>query len=116
MEMTVHRGVRWSAANAFLWPAVSKGRIDLVARALARRILLDGRKAIGVEYEQGGETRQVFARREVVVSASTINSPPSCSALVSGLPPTLKRPASRSCTIWRVLVRTCRTISKSISS
>ncbi len=75
MEMTVHRGVRWSAANAFLWPAVKKGRIDLETRAMATRILLEGRKAIGVEYVQGGETRQVFARRDVVLSASTINSP-----------------------------------------
>ena len=75
MEMTIRKGVRWSAANAYLWPAVRKGRVTLEGRAFARRILLDGKKAIGVEYDQGGEITRAYARREVIISASTINSP-----------------------------------------
>ena len=75
MEMTVHDGLRWSAANAYLKPAIKRGNVSLETSARARRILLDGRKAIGVEYEQGGEIKRAFARREVIVSCSTINSP-----------------------------------------
>jgi choline dehydrogenase len=74
-EMTVHEGLRWSAANAYLKPAMKNGRIKLVTGAMARRILLDGRRAVGVEYDVGGEVFTAQARREVIVAASTINSP-----------------------------------------
>jgi choline dehydrogenase len=74
-QMTVHNGLRWSAANAYLWPTVRKGRIDIETRSMARRILMQGKKAIGVEYMQGGEIKQAFASRDVIIAASTINSP-----------------------------------------
>ncbi len=75
MQMTVHNGLRWSAANAYLWPTIKKGRIDMETRSLARRILLQGKKAVGVEYMQGGEVKQAFASRDVIIAASTVNSP-----------------------------------------
>jgi choline dehydrogenase len=75
MEMTVRGGVRWSAANAYLKPALKSGRVKLIKGALARRVLLEGRRATGVEFELGGEVLQAKARREVIVAASTINSP-----------------------------------------
>ncbi|MFM8746888.1 MAG: choline dehydrogenase [Aestuariivirga sp.] len=75
MEMTVHQGVRWSAANAYLKPALKRGNVRLVTHALARRVLLEGRRAVGVEYAVGGGVRQVRARREVIIAASTVNSP-----------------------------------------
>lgn len=74
-EMTVHEGLRWSAANAYLKPALKTGRIKLVTGALARRILLDGKRATGVEYEVGGKVLTAHASREVIIAASTINSP-----------------------------------------
>ncbi|WP_269583750.1 choline dehydrogenase [Roseibium sp. Sym1] len=75
MEMTVHRGRRWSAANAYLKPALKRGNLTLIKGALARRILIEDKRATGVEYETGGEIRQVRAAREVVLAASSINSP-----------------------------------------
>lgn len=75
MEMTVHQGVRWSAANAYLKPALKRGNVKLITHALARRVLLEGRRAVGVEYAAGGGVRQVRARREVIIAASTVNSP-----------------------------------------
>ncbi len=90
MEMTVHNGLRWSAANAYLWPAINKGRIDMETRAMARRILLQGKKAVGVEYIQGGEVKQAMARREVIISASAINSPAILQRSGIGAPETLK--------------------------
>jgi len=74
-EMTVHKGLRWSAANAYLKPALAEGKVKLETGARARRILLEGKKAVSVEYEQGGEIFKVKARREVIVACSTINSP-----------------------------------------
>jgi choline dehydrogenase len=90
MEMTVHDGLRWSAANAYLWPTIKKGRIDMETRSLARRILLDGKKAIGVEYVQGAEVKQAFASRDVIIAASTINSPALLERSGIGAPHVLK--------------------------
>jgi choline dehydrogenase len=75
MEMTVHQGLRWSAANAYLKPALKQGRVKLETGARVRRVLLNGKRATGVEYEQGGVVKQVHANREVILAASTINSP-----------------------------------------
>ncbi len=75
MEMTVWNGVRWSAANAYLKPALRTGRVNLTTRAFARRVIFEGRKAVGVEYERGGRIETVRANREVVIAASAINSP-----------------------------------------
>jgi choline dehydrogenase len=75
MEMTVHNGFRWSAANAYLRPALKSKKVKLVTHAHARRILLEGKKAIGVEYKRGENVVQVRANREVIIAASSINSP-----------------------------------------
>ncbi len=90
MEMTVHDGIRWSAANAYLRPAMKRGNVRLITRALARRVLLEGRRAVGVEYESGGTVRQVRARREVIIAASSINSPKLLQMSGIGAPETLK--------------------------
>ena len=74
MEQTIHRGRRWSTANAYLRPALKRGNVRLV-RGLARRVAIEDRRAVGVEVETGGETRLFRARREVVLAASSINSP-----------------------------------------
>jgi choline dehydrogenase len=75
MEMTVHRGFRWSAANAYLRPARKTGRVKLVTRAMARRVIFEGKRAVGVEYSRGKTVHKAFAGREVILAASSINSP-----------------------------------------
>jgi choline dehydrogenase len=75
MEMTVHKGFRWSAANAYLRPARDTKRVKLITHAYARRIVLEGRKAVGVEYQRGSKIHVARAKREVIVAASAINSP-----------------------------------------
>ncbi|MGE0313440.1 MAG: GMC family oxidoreductase [Lautropia sp.] len=74
-QRTVEHGRRISCADAFLRPAIRRGRVDLRVRAHADRLLFDARRATGVRYRQQGETRDVFARREVLVCAGTLNSP-----------------------------------------
>ena len=75
MEMTVWKGRRWSAANAYLRPAMKRANVMLETRCFARRILLEGKRAIGVEYEQGGKIKTARANREIILAASAINSP-----------------------------------------
>ena len=74
MEQTVWRGRRWSAANAYLRPALKTGRASLV-RAEARRIVIDEGRATGVEIERGARRETLRARAEVILAASSINSP-----------------------------------------
>ena len=73
MEMTVWQGRRWSAANAYLRPALLRPNIDLAPRTLVRRVVLEGRRAVGVEVERGGRIQTIRARREVVLAAGAIN-------------------------------------------
>jgi choline dehydrogenase len=74
MEQTIHRGRRWSAANAYLRPALKRKNVSLVS-AFARRIVIENQRAVGVEIEARKKIQVVKARREVVVAASAINSP-----------------------------------------
>ena len=74
MEATIWRGRRWSAANAYLRPAMKRGNVTLV-RGLARRVVMEGTRAVGVEIARGGAVEVVEAGREVVLAASSINSP-----------------------------------------
>ena len=74
MEQTVWRGRRWSAANAYLKPALKRPNCDLI-RAFARRVVIENGRAAGVEVTRGGRVEVIRARREVVLAASSINSP-----------------------------------------
>ena len=73
MEQTVWKGRRWSAANAYLKPALKRPNCDIV-RGLATRVVIEEGRATGVELIRGGRTQIVRARREVVLAASSINS------------------------------------------
>lgn len=75
MHMTVKDGVRWSTANAYLKPAMSRPNLTVVTHAMTRRVLLEGKRAIGVEYELGGERKVAKASREVLISSGPIGSP-----------------------------------------
>ena len=74
-DMTVWRGRRWSAANAYLRPALKRGNVRLVKGALVDRILFDGRRANGVRYFRGGVAHDVAADAEIILCAGAINSP-----------------------------------------
>ena len=74
MEQTVWQGRRWSAANAYLKPALKRDNCTVV-RALAAKVVLEDGRAIGVEVIRGDRREVIRARREVVIAASSINSP-----------------------------------------
>ena len=71
MEATIWRGERWSAAKAYLKPAMKTGRVRVV-RGLAARVVIDGGRATGVALADG---RVVTAAREVILAASSLNTP-----------------------------------------
>ncbi len=75
MHMTVKDGRRWSTANAYLKPARGRPNLAVATEALTRQVVFEGRKAVGVVYEEGGATITVRARREVILSAGSIGSP-----------------------------------------
>ncbi|MEM0948589.1 MAG: choline dehydrogenase [Pseudomonadota bacterium] len=73
-EQTTYKGQRWSTASAYLRPALAHPNCDLV-RGFVRRIVIEDGRARGVEIERGGWHEIVTARAEVIVAASSINSP-----------------------------------------
>lgn len=74
MEQTIHLGRRWSAANAYLRPALKRQNVSLV-NGLASRVIIENQRATGVEIRVRNQIQVVKARREVIVAASSINSP-----------------------------------------
>jgi choline dehydrogenase len=74
MEQTVWKGRRWSAANAYLRPALKRPNCTLI-KGLAQRILIKDGRATGVELRRGGKVETIHAQREVIIAASSINSP-----------------------------------------
>ena len=74
MEQTVWKGRRWSAANAYLRPAQKTGNVEVI-RALAQRIVIEDGRAVGVEVLRGGTREVLHASGEVILAASSINSP-----------------------------------------
>ncbi|MCV0348843.1 MAG: choline dehydrogenase [Nitratireductor sp.] len=74
LQQTIHRGRRWSTANAYLRPALKRKNVSLV-NGFARRVVMENQRATGVEIEAHGKIQVVKARREVIIAASAINSP-----------------------------------------
>lgn len=75
VQLNVRNGWRCSTAKGYLRPNLKRKNLSLMTRAHVRRILFEGRRAVGVEVEQAGSVKRIGARREVIVSSGAINSP-----------------------------------------
>ena len=75
MDMTVGDGRRWSAANAYLRPALHRPNLKVLTHALATRIIFDGVRAVALEYSRGGLEHRVRVAREFILCGGPINSP-----------------------------------------
>ena len=73
-DRNVHRGRRLSAARAYLHPVMSRPNLTVLTRALATRVLFEGKRAVGVEYRHGRQVRQARAG-EVILCGGSINTP-----------------------------------------
>jgi choline dehydrogenase len=74
-QLTTKNGRRWSTAVGYLRPARKRPNLAIAADAHATRVLFEGRRAIGVEYRQGGLTHTAYADGEVILSGGAFNSP-----------------------------------------
>ena len=74
-DCTIRKGHRDSTARAYLDPARGRRNLTVVTDAPATRVLVEQGRAVGVEYRQGGETRTIRARREVILCGGAIHSP-----------------------------------------
>jgi choline dehydrogenase/4-pyridoxate dehydrogenase len=75
LQMTIRDGRRCSAAVAYLRPAMQRGNLVVAVGALATRIVLEGNRAVGVEYTRRGKRITARAEREVILAGGVINSP-----------------------------------------
>ncbi|HTQ21437.1 MAG TPA: GMC family oxidoreductase N-terminal domain-containing protein [Mycobacterium sp.] len=73
--VTQRRGSRWSAADAWLRPALRRKNLTLITNATVTRVIFNGTQAVGVEFENDRGRQFVRARREVVLCAGAVNSP-----------------------------------------
>jgi choline dehydrogenase len=74
-QLTARRGRRCSTAVGYLRQARRRANLAIVPRALASRILFEGRRAVGIEYLQDGSRRSALASREVLIAGGAFNSP-----------------------------------------
>jgi 4-pyridoxate dehydrogenase len=74
-QATIRNGRRCSASVAYLRPALARPGLTVETGALATRILLDGTRAVGIEYEKDGARLTVRAEREVILAGGVINTP-----------------------------------------
>ncbi|WP_226628542.1 choline dehydrogenase [Alloyangia pacifica] len=73
-EATIYKGERWSAYKAYLKPAIATGNVEVV-RGFARKVVIENGRATGLEIERKGKVEVIKAEKEVILSASSINSP-----------------------------------------
>jgi choline dehydrogenase-like flavoprotein len=74
-QLTQRDGLRWSAADAFLRPALQRPNLQVIPRTMALRLVFEGTRAVGVEVARDGQVETLRAEREVIVSAGTYQSP-----------------------------------------
>ena len=74
-QVTHKAGERFSAAKAYLKPHLARANLQVLTGAHARRILLEGKRAVGVEFLQDGQVKQLKATREVLLSSGALQSP-----------------------------------------
>ncbi|MCK1484249.1 GMC family oxidoreductase N-terminal domain-containing protein [Bradyrhizobium sp. 193] len=90
-QATTRNGQRWSAARAFLDPARRRPTLRIETDALVSRILLEGKRAVGVAYTLHGEAREARCGAEVIVSCGAIQSPGLLELSGIGQPEVLKK-------------------------
>jgi choline dehydrogenase-like flavoprotein len=72
---TIWKGWRVSTASAYLEPALKRRNLEVLSLTRVRRVLLDGKRAVGVETQAEGAIKRLRARKEVIVCAGTFHSP-----------------------------------------
>ncbi len=91
LQMTIRNGRRCSAATAYLRPAMHRPNLKVLTRAMTTRVVLEGARAIGIEYLRGGQRQTARAAGEVILCGGVINTPQLLMLSGIGDPGTLRR-------------------------
>lgn len=89
-QVNQRTGRRWSAATGFLHPVANRDNLTVVTGAHTRRVLFDGKQAIGVAYERGGREISARAEGEVLLASGAVASPQLLELSGIGQPDVLK--------------------------
>lgn len=101
IHVNQREGQRWSAADAFLKPALKRPNLVVRTESLVDRVLVEGGRAVGIAYRQGGTEQAAFARAAVVLAAGAFGTPavllrsgigPAQALQAQGIRPVLDRP------------------------
>jgi choline dehydrogenase len=87
-QLTQKNGERWSIARAYLHPVRSRPNLTVITAARTTKVLLEGKRAVGVAYEKSGRHMEIGATQEVILSGGAINSPQLL--MLSGVGPALE--------------------------
>lgn len=90
-QATIKKGRRWSATCAFLDPARGRPNLHIETDALVSRVMLEGKRAVGVTYRLHGEIREARCKREVIISCGALQSPGVLELSGIGRPEVLKK-------------------------
>ncbi|MGZ5366515.1 MAG: GMC family oxidoreductase [Aeromicrobium sp.] len=74
-QVTCKKGRRWSVADAYIRPAMGRSNLTVRTDSFATKVLLEGKRAVGIAYRQGGRDHTVHANAEVIISGGAVNSP-----------------------------------------
>ena len=74
-DVTIHNGERASVSKYYLKPAKSRKNLKVLTEKFVKKILFDGKKAIGVEVVSKNKSEKIFSNKEIILSAGAINSP-----------------------------------------
>ena len=74
-DRNVHRGRRWSASRAYLWPARNRPNLTIETMAFVSKVRFEGRRAVGVEYTRAGRRHRTASAGEVILCGGAINTP-----------------------------------------
>ena len=75
MDMTIHKGVRWNMANAYLRPALKRKNLRAESRTFITRLVFEKNRASGVMYHKGSQVKCAQARKGVILTSGAINTP-----------------------------------------
>lgn len=75
MDMTIHKGVRWNTANAYLRPALKRKNLRNDTKAMITRVLFENNRAVGVEYHYQNQLKRARARKGVILTSGAVNTP-----------------------------------------
>ena len=90
-QASISRGRRMSVAHCYLEPAMRRPNLRVVTEAPTRRVLLEGKRCVGIVYAQGGREVEARAGREVILCAGAVATPQLLELSGIGKPEILKK-------------------------